>query len=85
MRLCRIFLSLFSFSIFGAFGQDLFPCRSFQVRSLAADPVKALASLAVEQMEVLLSGGEEDDDDDDDDIVISKFAGQNTTIITGAV
>ena len=65
VRLCRIFLSLFSFSIFGAFGQDLFPCRNFQVRSLAADPVKALASLAVEPMEVLLGGGEDDDDDDD--------------------
>ena len=52
MRLCRIFLSLFSFFICGAFGQDLFLCRNFQVRSLAADPVKALASLAVEQMEV---------------------------------
>ena len=64
MRLCRIFLSLFSFSIFGAFGQDLFPCRNFQVRSLAADPVKALASLAVEPMEVLLCGGEDNCDDD---------------------
>ena len=44
----------------GASGQDLFLCRNFQVRSLAADPVKALASLAVEQMEVLLGGGEDD-------------------------
>ena len=41
----------------------LFPCRSFQVRSLAADPVSALTSLAVESMEVLLSGGEDDDDE----------------------
>ena len=64
MRLCRIFLSPFSFSICGASGQDLFLCRNFQVRSLAADPVKALASLAVEQMEVLLSGGEDNYDDD---------------------
>ena len=63
MRLCRIFLSLFSFFICGAFGQDLFLCRNFQVRSLAADPVKALASLAVEQMEVLLCGGEDNYDD----------------------
>ena len=33
------------------------------MRSLAADPVKALASLAVEPMEVLLGGGEDDYDD----------------------
>ena len=35
-----------------------------QVRSLAADPVKALASLAVEPMEVLLGGGEDNYDAD---------------------
>ena len=34
------------------------------MRSLAADPVKALASLAVEPMEVLLGGGEDNHDDD---------------------
>ena len=31
---------------------------------MAADPVKALASLAVEPMEVLLGGGEDNYDDD---------------------
>ena len=64
MRLCRIFKFLLSFFICGAFGQDLFFHSDFQVRSLAADPVKALASLAVEQMEVLLCGGEDNYDDD---------------------
>ena len=56
-------MSLFSFSICDASGQELFLHHNFQVRSLAADPVSALASLAVEQMEVLLCGGEDNYDD----------------------